>query len=295
MSLSQPARTLRLLGPILLGLVALYGGALAIGAVRWQAKTQDLLARMQAAEAPRPIRTYDPAEIAELPAPVQKYFAFALKPGQPIVTGARVRHEGFFNMDLDADRRVRFTSHQHVVTARPGFVWDGRMAMAPGVPVRVIDAYVAGEGVLTPAVFGLFDITHMRGGGEIARGELMRFFAEAAWYPTALLPSQGVSWAAVDERTADATLTDGDIALTMRFVFAPDGPIESVRADARGYTTGERIEMHPWEGRWSNYGERGGMRVPLTGEVAWLMPGGRKPYWRGTIVDIAYTFAAPAP
>lgn len=27
---------------------------------------------------------------------------------------------------------------------------------------------------------------------ELARGELMRFFAEAAWYPTALLPNQGL-------------------------------------------------------------------------------------------------------
>ena len=49
--------------------------------------------------------------------------------------------------------------------------------------------------------------------------------------------------------------------------------------------------MLPWEGRMSNYQERHGMRVPLTGEAAWLTPDGRKPYWRGTIVSVVYELA----
>lgn len=52
-----------------------------------------------------------------------------------------------------------------------------------------------------------------------------------------------------------------------------------------------RIEMTPWEGRWSNVQSHGGMRVPMTGEVAWLTPEGRKPYWRGTISALRYEFA----
>ena len=40
----------------------------------------------------------------------------------------------------------------------------------------------------------------------------MRFFA--AWYPTALLPRQGVRWEAVDDRSARATLEEGDVTLT---------------------------------------------------------------------------------
>jgi hypothetical protein len=281
---------------LLLALAAsTYIGALVFGTTRHQARTRDLLARLDKAQQPPAIVTYQPSELDGLPAPVQRYFRFSLQPGQPIVTRVRVRHEGAFAMNLDTDQWTPFTSDQHVVTNRPGFVWDARMPMAPGVSVSVIDAYVAGQGVLSPSVLGAFDITNMRGGGEVARGELMRYFAEAAWYPTALLPSQGVHWRAIDDASAEATLTDGNIVLTMRFAFTADGAIESVRAEARGFTKGDAIEMHPWEGHWSNYQERGGMRVPLTGEVAWLMPDGRKPYWRGTITDIAYTFANGAP
>jgi hypothetical protein len=34
-----------------------------------------------------------------------------------------------------------------------------------------------------------------------------------------------------------------------------------------------------------------GLRVPFTGEVAWLLPEGRRTYWRGSITTLAYEFA----
>ena len=223
---------------------------------------------------------------------MQRYFRAALTDGQPIVAAASVEHAGRFDMGTDRERWKPFTSRQRVVTRRPGFVWDGRVAMLPGLPVRVHDAYVGGEGILQPAILGLFTLVELRGSGEVARGELMRFFAEAAWYPTALLPSQGVGWEAVDERSARATLTEGTITLTLLFRFDEDqGLIESVLAEARGRTVGDAVVMTPWEGRWSDYQQRDGMRVPMTGEVAWLTPEGRKPYWRGTITALRYEFA----
>ncbi|CAM3416191.1 hypothetical protein POHY109586_06685 [Polaromonas hydrogenivorans] len=68
-----------------------------------------------------------------------------------------------------------------VVTRRPGFLWDAEVSMLPGVAVRVVDSYIAGEGLLQAAALGLFTVADVHGGGEIACGEMMRFFAEAAW------------------------------------------------------------------------------------------------------------------
>ena len=61
--------------------------------------------------------------------------------------------------------------------------------MMPVLPVHVHDAYLAGEGILNAAVLGLVSMVNQRGTGDLAQGVLMRFFAEAAWYSTALLPS----------------------------------------------------------------------------------------------------------
>ena len=261
------------------------------GAYRWNTETQELRARLDASRVPIRPQAVDFRGLEGLPAPVQRYFRAVLEDEQPTVTGVRVQHTGTFNMGEKTDRWKAFTSDQKVVTQRPGFAWNGRVAMAPGLPVRVHDAYVAGEGMLHASVLGFFTVVDMRGTRDVNEGELMRFFAEAAWYPTALLPSQDVSWEAVDNRSAHATLQEGNITLTMLFTFDEHELIDTVRAEARRRAVGGEVVPTPWRGRFWNYEERGGMLVPLDGEVAWLLPEGEKPYWRGHITEISYEFA----
>lgn len=276
-----------IVGLLVLGWVVLS----AVGSWRWAEATRVLEAQLDAARSAPAITRYDAQELQGLPPSVQRYFRTVLKDGQPIIAAVRVEHVGTFNMGETVDRWKPFTSQQRVVTQRPGFVWDGQVAMIPGMPVRVHDAYVAGTGILHPAILGLFTLIDLRDSGDVAQGELMRFFAEAAWYPTALLPSQGVRWEAVDERSARGTLVDGRLSQTLLFRFDEQGLIESVRAETRGRTVGKAIVMTPWEGRWSDYQEHEGMRVPMTGEVAWLTPEGRQPYWRGRITSLRYEVA----
>lgn len=272
-------------------LVALAGGLGLLGVLRWTRLTDALHARLDAArEPPRPA-FYDERELDGLPPVVQRWFRGLLVPGQPLVVAARLDHRGSFNLGEHDDRWRPFTSTQRVVTRRPGFVWDARIAVFPGLAVHVHDAYVAGTGLLHPALAGLVPLGDLEGDGEIARGELMRFFAEAAWYPTALLPSQGVRWEPVDARSARATFIDGPHALALTFGFGTDGQMAWVRADARGRTAGGVIVPTPWEGRWSDHRVVQGLRVPMSGEVAWLLPEGRKPYWRGTVTSLQYEFA----
>jgi hypothetical protein len=274
------------------GLILIVAGAAWYGSWRWAAATRALQAQLENARtAPAPHR-YDAREIEGLPAPVQRYFRTVLTDGQPIVRAATVEHSGSFNMGEAADQWKPFRSAQRVVTQRPGFVWDGRVAMLPGLNVHVHDAYIAGVGLLHPSILGLFTLADLRGSADMAQGELMRFFAEAAWYPTALLPSQGVHWEPVDDHRARATLRDRDIAITLTFTFASDGAMESVHAQARGRTLAGQVVPTPWEGRWSNVQTQAGMLVPMTGEVAWLTPHGRKPYWRGTITGLRYEFSS---
>lgn len=276
---------------ILLAALALTAAVTALGAYRWAEKTRRLRVRLEGARLPRRTRNVDFRELEGLPAPVQSYFRAALRDGQPMVAGVRVRHQGTFNLGDTTDRWRPFTSEQRVITCPPGFDWDARVRILPGLTVRVHDAYVAGEGILHAAILGLFTVADLRGSREIAAGELLRFFAEAAWYPTALLPSQGVHWEALNAHSARATLSEGATGPQMLFTFGADGLIETVRAEARARAVGKDFVPTPWQGRFWNYTEHAGMRVPLDGEVAWLLPAGEKSYWRGCITEIAYEFA----
>lgn len=282
---------LKILTAVILGTGVLIMVAKLYGASRWSAGTQDLRSMIGGAHVPMASGRVDFAEIGALPAPVQRYFRSVLTDRNPLIARARVRHSGTFNMSETAEQWKNFTSDQLVVTQRPGFDWDGRIRMFPGVYVHVHDAYVAGEGVLHAALFGFVTLANLRGRGDIAEGELMRFLAEAAWYPTALLPGQGVKWAAIDDRSASATLVDGTMSVTLRFTFRPDGPIDTVDAETRPRTVGGTIVRSPWHGRFWNYEEHEGVRVPTDGEVSWLLPEGAKPYWRGHATEIAFEFA----
>lgn len=276
---------------IVLSLVVIVAVVVLYGELHWKSNTRGLRDRLEAARLPIEPKVFDRRELEGVPAPVKRYFLAVLEDGQPIVAAVSVEHTGTFNMGEGAEQWKPFTSTQRVVTRRPGFDWDARVAMMPGLPVRVHDAYVAGEGLLHAAVLGLVSVANLRGAGEIAQGELMRFFAEAAWYPTALLPSQSVVWDTVDEHSARATLKDSDLTVTLLFRFNGNGLIDTVRAEARGRMVGTTVVPTPWQGHFWNYAIRDGMRVPLDGEVAWMLPEGAKPYWRGHITTLTYEFA----
>jgi hypothetical protein len=279
-------------GLVLCALAVAATGLFAYGAWRWTADTRRLLGKLDAGRIGRkpgePPTRYNAGELVGLPTPVQRYFRAVLKDGQPIIAAATLELAGTFNMSPTREQWKPFTSTQRVVTGRPGFLWDARIAMLPGLTVRVVDSYIAGKGLLHAAVLGLFTVADVHGRGEIARGELMRYFAEMPWYPTALLPSQGVRWEAVDHTSAHATIVDGPLTLMLLFRFNDAGLVESFRANARGSMVDKKMVMAPWEGHWSNYQLRNGMTVPLTGEVAWMRPEGRKSYFEGTVTSLKY-------
>ena len=282
---------LNVIAVVAVSLAGVLVGAVVIGARRWESETRELRERLDAARLPVRPKTVDFRELQSLPAPVQRFFRMAVKEGQLLVAAVHVRHRGTFNIGETADQWKTFTSDQMILAQRPGFDWDGRIAMMPGMAGRVHDAYIAGEGLLHASLLGLFTLANVRGTTAMAEGELMRFFAEAAWYPTVLLPSQGVRWQPLDDRSALATVADGAISVTLRFTFGDSGLIESVRAEARGRMVNGEIVPTPWEGRFWNYIEHDGMRIPVDGEVAWLLHDGARPYWRGHITEISHQYA----
>jgi hypothetical protein len=283
------------LGIALAALVVLAIGLRALGAARWVEMIRTHTTQLESGSVgaqgrlPSPAR-FDAHELEGLPLPVQRYFRQVLTDGQPIIAAATVEMTGTMNMSATGEQWKPFTSRQRVITRRPGFLWDAQVFMFPGLPAHVEDSYIAGHGRLIAKVLGLFTVADSQGEGEIARGEFMRYFAESPWYPTALLPSQGVSWAAVDAASANATLIDGPITLTLLFRFNDAGLIASVRAEARGAGAGKDgvMVMLPWDCALSDYKPHGGMLIPMTGEAAWVRPEGRKVYFVGHVKTLSH-------
>lgn len=246
-------------------------------------------ADLDASQLPGRTTAYAESEVADLPDPVRRYFRSVLRNGQPMIRMARLTQEGEFLVKEQPPKWGAFRATHVAAVSPPAFDWDARIAWAPGVKVFVRDAYVAGTGLLHAAAFGMLTLTKQRGTPELAEGELMRYLAETPWYPTALLPGHGVSWTAIDDSSARATLTDGATTVSLDFTFDDNGLITGVWSSAR-YRVNDSPTSMPWQGRFERYEVHSRIRVPVMAEVAWVGPGGPMPYWRGNITSVAYDF-----
>ncbi len=284
-------------------LIAAILGLIGLGGTRWAAQTEELLETLQSGRATDPTASYSDRKLITQPAPVQRYFRSVLPAGQALIRGAHIEQVGRFDLGgPEGSRWVDFRADQWVVTGhpgyrradqlvgagQPGFVWDARMRMAPGMSIFVRDAYVDGEGLLTASLLGLWTVADQAGGPEMAQGELMRYLAEAAWVPTALLPSRDLWWEAIDEDRARVTLVDGDVEASLEVRFDAQDRIASVYSERRHREVDGRFEATPWQGRFSDYRRVDGIWVPFEAEVEWILPEGPHPYWRARLEGIEF-------
>jgi hypothetical protein len=224
-----------------------------------------------------PVDIYDPAQLADLPPPVQRYFRHVLKPGQPYLQTARLRHDGQFKTDLKKDW-ISITGDEYFLVSKPGYIWVGTTAW-----FSALDQYVAGRGSLTVRLLSAFPI--QRGSGpSYNQGELLRWLAETAWFPTSLLPGGPVGWLPIDDQSATLTITDHGLTVSCRIDFNETGEI--VRCQTQRYS--DETHIQTWVCHYSDYCDMHHLRVPTRAEAAWLIEGEEKPYARFTVRDISY-------
>jgi len=260
------------------------------GVTRWQSATVALSDRLERQRRTISPRTYEPEDIADLPVPVQRFFEAVLVPGQPLIVAAELGQEGQINLGGEQPRWKRLRARQSVLTQAPGFLWDARAPLMPGLALFAQDALLASGGSFRLALFGLLPLKRIASSEGLTQAQRLRFLAEAVWYPTRLLPSQGVRWEAIDAESARATLIEGEARASLVFSFDANGLVRSVRAEARARLVGKALVDTPWEGRFWEYRQHGGMLIPVQAESAWIENGRRIPDWQGRISEIMYKF-----
>jgi hypothetical protein len=267
------------------GLLLVGAGALAVGALAWRRESASSIARLRNL-GEDPATRSAPIAFDSLPAPVVRYFAFALANQDLAARTVHIRWTGEFRMRPDAGW-VPFSATQDFTVHRPGFVWDARIHMLPLVSVRVRDAYTASTAFMLGRVGGLVTVVNQSGSSELAQSALARWMGEAVWFPMALLPRDGVRWQAIDDSTARIVVDDGATTASAELHFAPSG--EVIRMSALRYrdVNGTSV-LTPFEGLYRDYARIGGVMVPTNAEVAWLLPEERYAYWRARPKEIRY-------
>ena len=275
---------MRFILAILAFLIAAAVATVFAGSASWNRATQASIATLPPPPAGGAFFSID--DLADLPAPVARYFRRVLRDGQPIARSAIATQEAEFFLN-GAWRPLRAT--QQFVASPPGFVWDARIGMAPLVSAFVRDSYAAGTGSMIASALGVYPIVNQAAKPELNAGALQRFLGEAIWVPTALLPSPAVTWTARDDRSAMVTLRDAANTVSLLFTFDAEGLVTSISGERFKENDGA-YSLQPWRIQCDEYRERDGMTIPLHAEVAWVTGGRVEPYWRGRITSITYRY-----
>ena len=174
-----------------------------------------------------------------------------------------------------------FSAEQSLSAVDTEFVWHARFKMAPLVTGVVEDAYVDGRGRLDAKIWGVLPVAHARG-LDVDRGEAQRYLAELVWCPMAWLHNPGLQYRVLADDRVRVWVHDHDTYVD--YLFDEHGDIVGARTETR--SRGD--EVQPWEGRFSDFRDFGGIRAPSRGEVWWTTPEGPFVYWQGQVLSLTW-------
>lgn len=131
--------------------------------------------------------------------------------------------------------------------------------------------------------FGLIPIARAEHSTVLMRGELIRYLAELAWAPDAILHNTDLHWREDGPDTLIVSAGAAETASQVVLRLDSDGWITSGSAYNRPRSATAPFLPTPWRGRFSDYRLHDGMWLPFAGEIAWEIDGKENVYWQGHI------------
>ncbi|UVK38518.1 hypothetical protein LHFGNBLO_005692 [Mesorhizobium sp. AR10] len=197
-------------------------------------------------------------------------------------TTVKLKQTGRMKQRLGATSWMSYTATQTISMCECAFDWRARVSPFGMISVR--DALKDGQGRLDVMALGVIPVARAERSSALMRGELMRYLAELAWAPDAILLNTSLRWredgpdrlavsAGVGETAAEVTLSLDSEEGRIAGAFAPDRPRSATAP----------ILPTPWRGRFSDYRHHGNIWLPFAGEVAWEIDGKETIYGQGRV------------
>lgn len=188
---------------------------------------------------------------------------------------------GRMKLSLDAKNWTPFTARQTISPHTCAFDWRARMG--PFGTLSVQDALIDDAGKLSVKALGLIPLARAEASDALTRGELMRYLAELAWAPDAILLNTALRWREVDATTLSVSAGAGDTAAEVFFTLDADGKIAGGYALDRPRSLTAPFLPTRWIWRYDDYRRCAERWLPFAGEVAWEIDGKEIVYWQGRL------------
>jgi hypothetical protein len=234
---------------------------------------------------------YDPAMVAELPEPVQRYFNFVIAPGTLLRTVVEIDMGGEFSLGTREKPNYQPMKARQILAAPTGFVWKAKL---PGV----VSVSGSDSGGWTRfRVLGLIPVARMGGDNDHARAAYGRYISEAVfWAPAALLPGPGIVWESLAQNTARVTVTHNDLSQAVELKIDTEGRPTVVKFMRWSNANAEKKHrLQPFGGNLSDYREVQGFRIPFKVEASNMFGTNEQfVFFKAVVTDVRFLPAATA-
>jgi hypothetical protein len=227
-------------------------------------------------------RLVEARDLDGLPAPVRRWLHRSGAVGHARAATVRLRQRGQLRTAPDKPW-MPVAAKQYFSVEPPGFVWSVDARMMHVLPIAGRDRYRDGHGEMLIKLASLVTVAD-GAGAETDQAALLRYLGEIVWFPSAAL-SDRITWEAIDERSARATMRDGGVTVSAVFTFDDRGRFTSLTAD-RYMGVGSKSTLERWFIPATAWRSVRGIEMPVRGDVVWKLAGGDFDYYRWEILDV---------
>lgn len=232
---------------------------------------------------------FDPAMVAGLPEPAQRFLKYAISPGTPLLPVAEIDMNGQFSLGNREAPGYRRMEARQILAPPHGFIW--RMRLPGWLPVSGSDAGSESASWTRFRILGLMPVARMGNDVNHLRSAYGRCVGEAVfWTPAALLPGPGVTWEGIDRDKARVTVAAGALSQAVDIALNPAGqPITVAFMRWSNANPHKQYRLQPFGGVLSDFREVRGYRLPFRVEAGNMF--GTDEYfafYKAEVVDIRF-------
>ena len=223
-------------------------------------------------------------DLADLPLPVRNYLQYAGVIGTPKAACYSVNIDGEFKMSKNSDW-ASVEVEQFSFIQKPARLFYMKLKLM-GLTIFGFHHYESAKASMVIKILDLFTVADVTG-PEMDKGETVTVFNDMCILAPSSLIDPRIEWTPIDELTAAANFTNGDITINATLYFNKKGELINFISDDR-YYLGKNNELIPyrWETPVGGFREINGLKLAGYGEAFWIQEDGPFCYAKFNILDV---------
>lgn len=230
-------------------------------------------------------RVIQESDLSTLPDPVQRWLRRSGMVGRPFISVGRIVQDAEMQMKPGKGGWKTAQAIQFSTVNSPAFIWKVNVNGGGLMSFQGRDIFEDGHGNMTIKVNSVIKVVDAKG-DKLDEAILQSYLGEMVWFPSVAL-SPYITWHAIDENTATATMSYKGTSGSGTFFFDTNGYVTKYSA-LRYKDNDDKAKRYVWEMDIQAYDTFDGIRIPSEATSTWKLEEGDWTWLKIKVVDVKY-------